>query len=109
MRISLARALLGRVDVVNVIVDGALEAARHLGEHKQILTGGEVDHASQDGRRDVVDGRRRRELHVGGSKADLRVEVVDGEDGGHRDLTPLERQERGCCRGQRRGRGQGHA
>ena len=68
------QALLGLVDALDVLVDGAHEAVRHSVQHKRVRALGEADEACQDCRGHIVDCRRRaRRL---GAEVDHDVEVV---------------------------------
>jgi len=42
---AFASALLVRVDAVDVLMDGELEAVRYLAEYEQVRVGGEADYA----------------------------------------------------------------
>ena len=67
-------ALLGLVDALDVLVDGAHEAVRHSVQHKRVRALGEADEACQDCRGHIVDCRRcARRL---GAEVDHDVEVV---------------------------------
>ena len=94
IEIALGRAILCRVDHVDVLEDGVLEAVRHAGEREQnIRACSEADDAGENSRRQIAEHRRwRPELYLGGRGAKLRVEVQGREGRRHRNLPVLERQ-----------------